>query len=243
MRMVSIPTVTKLDGFDATYGNGLVAEARCVVICRRDHAAVANDDVIASEGIHGVTIAATNEDVVTTTGVNVVIAAICRRRGTGDDINIAEVSIADDVIDQAVIADDDVITLVAVDDVTLVTADHDVVIGVTVEGIDRAEAFPRGFDALDQRGGPDTVGRFSLGNHTVVAEHNVISGVAVQGVSARCRRGQHAEHRGDIGRIDQCSDLVLREQQQVDIEGSVAVDMIVARLRRGMVSPPLPPAR
>ena len=126
------------------------------------------------------------------------------------------------------IADDDVITLVAVDDVTLVTADHDVVIGVTVEGIDRAEAFPRGFDALDQRGGPDTVGRFSLGNHTVVAEHNVISGVAVQGVSARCRRGQHAEHRGDIGRIDQCSDLVLREQQQVDIEGSVAVDMIVA---------------
>ena len=33
---------------------------------------------------------------------------------------------------------------------------------------------------------------------------------------------------GDIGRIDQCSDLVLREQQQVDIEGSVAVDMIVA---------------
>ena len=211
-----------------------------MAVGRRDAAAVPDHQVASVASGDGVTEAPADDDVIAVTGGDGVGAAVDRGGGALDEVDVAQRAIGHHVIDEAQVAQDDVVPLPRTDQVAGVAAQQQVVAVVAVNGVGSA------IDRLG-RGHPDhracvhqAQGSRGLADDPVVAEDDVVTLAALQHVASGQQRiaGQHqaevARGYGQQARHHRCIRRVLGHVEG-QVEARVAVDMVVTAIAEDLV--------
>ena len=220
-------TVRILDRLHSTQRDRVPVEVRLrlrVQRRRQDVTGVAEHEVVTVAGPDHVAEATADDDVVAVARVDRVRTAGGRRRGARDLVDVAEVAILGHEVDEAVVAEDDVVAAHIIDQVSVVAAQNPVVAQITRDRVRRAVRELVRLDANDLTRRQYPQRAWSLTDDAVVAEDDVVTRIAVDLVAAsdqpvtrqrragiRCRHGQLA--RG-----------------QIHVEAGVAVDVVVAGL-------------